>query len=219
MKKFYSILCFILFQSILSQTIEIGPTFGFQGSRIDDSDFFNDSPSIGKSLWRINYGFQTILYLKNPKQYNGNAFFLNYYTMTLGARSENGVASYRINTNSLELGYRMVGNPIKVGRFYMDIGLGMNIFSDKENIYFGNNLPSIDFPNLEGSSIKLKENEYKLVLGMGYDFHIHQNFNTFFEVKVCGGFTNINSNPGSYINTYIAFNTGIRYIINFKEKK
>jgi hypothetical protein len=219
MKKTILLISLIFVQILSSQTIEIGPTLGFQSSRIDDSDFFNDSPSIGKSLWRVCNGFQTIFYFKNPKLQESNAIFFNFNSMTLGARSENDLASYRISTNSYELGYRVEGIPNKTGRGYLDAGLGMNVFTDRENIYFGNNAPNVNFPNLNFGSIRLKEKEYKLVLGIGYDFHIHKNFNAFTEIKVGAGFTNINLDSSSLINTYIAINSGIRYIINFKDNK
>ncbi|MES2864539.1 MAG: hypothetical protein V4666_10505 [Bacteroidota bacterium] len=217
MKKIFLIATLLITYISNAQTIEFGPTIGAHASSIDNANFFEEQPSIGKKLWNINKGFQTIIYFKDPKENSTYAITLNYHNSNYGVRSDKRQNYYSYNTNSFDLGFRIIGEPQKSGRLYLEAALGINIFDTNEP-YHGLTSETIAFPELK-EAILLKDNEYKLVLGMGYDIYIAKNFISFFEVKASGGFTNITQNSGSYINTYFQFNTGLRYIVNFKKKE
>ena len=217
MKKTFFFLAFLLSFITFSQTIEFGPTLGLHSSSIDDANFFNDHPSIGKRLWSVNKGIQTIIYFKDPKESSTFAITLNYHNADYGVRSDKRQNYYSYNTNSYDIGLRYTSLPEISGRFYLEGGLGVNIF-DKSKIYHGLTSETDAFPDLK-EAIALKNNELKLVLGLGYDFNVFKDFICFTELKASGGFTNITRNEGAYINTYFQFNTGLRYIVNFKKKE
>ncbi|SEP78837.1 hypothetical protein [Flavobacterium urocaniciphilum] len=219
MKKLVFI-TFIFFPLLaMSQTLEFGPTLGLHASSIDDANFFIDKPSIGKRLWNVNKGFQTILYFKDPKQTSTGAITLNFHNTDYGVRSDKRQNFYSYNTNSFDIGYRFSGFPDyeKNIRAYLEAGLGINLF-DTSNYYHGLTEETDAFPELK-EAIALKDKELKLVLGLGFDFNVFKDFICFTELKASGGFTNITQNDGAYIDTYFQLNTGLRYIVNFKKKE
>lgn len=219
MRKIKSLIVLVLILisgTINCQTVEIGTKIGTTSSSIDDSDFFNDKPSLGKKLWSINYGFHTIYYFKNPKETKTGAIVFEFNNRKLGVRSESSNATYEIDSKSIEVVYRMCAKPNKVGRFFLDVGLGVNFLKDS-NIYKGSVEPTIAFDKLS-QPLLIKSKDYKLVLGFGHDFIINRKLVTYFQLDACGGFTNINKNAGSYINTYFSLNTGLRYTLEFNNK-
>lgn len=202
--------------TIYCQTMEFGTKIGTTASTIDDSDFFNDKPSIGKKLWSINYGFHTIYYFKNPRETQTSAIVIEFNNRKLGVRSNSSNASYEIDSKSIEVVYRMCGKPNKVGRFFLDVGLGVNFLKEGNN-YKGAVEPTTAFENLS-QPLLIKDKDFKLVLGLGYDFILSKKLVTYFQLDACGGFTNINKNSGSFINTYFSLNTGLRYALEFNKK-
>jgi hypothetical protein len=215
-KKIIVFTLVILSNCIFSQTLEIGTKIGTTASSIDDSDFFNDKPSIGKKLWSVNYGIHSIYYFKNPKETKTGAIVFEFNNRKLGVKSKSNNSTYEIDSKSVEIVYRMCAEPDKIGRFFLDVGLGIN-FLKEDNIYKGSVEPTIAFEKLS-QPLLIKDKDYKLVLGLGYDFVINKKLVTYFQLDACGGFTNINKNSGSYINTYFSLNTGLRYTLEFKKK-
>lgn len=217
MKTIFCIL--FTFSSVLlfSQQFEIGPSLKYDFTNIANSKITNGRAVIGDALWKTNFGFSVIYYFKNPNETTSSAINLEYYNGKRGSKSEiNSNNKFEINSQSINLSYRIAGNLKDNFRWYVDLGFGYNILNQTD-YYKGNTNELLAFPKLE-EPLVIKNNEVTFIYGLGVEKVITKNFVAFIGFNGDAGISKLNQNSGSFRTQSLGFGIGGRYIISLKKQ-
>lgn len=216
MKKTISTLFFLTSFFSFSQQLEIGPSLKYDSTNIADSKISDGRAVIGKALWKTSLGFSITYYFKNPNETVSSAINFDYYDGKRGSVSEVSKQNkYEINTQSINLSYRVAGNLGNNFRWYADLGFGYNILSNNE-YYTGKFEELSAFPKLNDSLV-IKNNETTFIFGLGFEKVISNKFVAFVNFNGDAGISKINKSSGSYRTQSLGFGLGAKYIISFKK--
>lgn len=206
----------IIFESVYSQQLEIGPTIGYGFVNIVDSKSDNERAVIGNALWSLNYGLNAIYYFKNPNEKTTGRVGFLYRSNQRGSISElNNNNKFKFNSNAFAVFGGIGGNIGNGFIFYLDAGFGYNSL-DNSSFYQGNLNQNEAFEALD-STIEIKSSEVTFIYSIGMEKAISKNhFKIFLELNGDAAISKLNKNKGAYRTQSLGFGTGFRYIFDLR---
>lgn len=218
--KNLSFLLFLLIAQFgFSQHLEFGPLIGKRISNMEDSRITDGKAVIGKSLWSTDKGFSVLYYFGDRYQDKSSAIQFAYVSSERGTRSEVFPGhNISFSAKSLVVTYRLAHNMEDNFSGYFDAGFSYNMI-DTENIYHGSKDQLRAFPKLK-APLKLKEDEGSFLFDIGADKRfLYNKIVVFAQIGLEASIFKVNQDSGVFRNSSFTFTTGLRYVVDFKEKE